>query len=242
LKLNPDSAVAHNNLARLYHTQGQLDSAIEHYNLALQIDPRLAIAHNNLGILLLQKGNLVEGQQQLREALRLKPGNAETEFNLALTLSQQGQWSEAAELFKETLADHSSDAKAHYEFAVTLFHLKQTREAMGEYAAALLILPDYPDALDGLAWVLSTDANAGFRNGNQAVAMAERACALTGRNDPLKLKTLAAAYAETGRFGEAITTVRAANDLAVNANRQEVTTECELMLENFQHDKSWRAQ
>ena len=57
LKLNPDSAVTHNNLARIFHTQGRLDAAIEHYNAALEIDPKLALAHNNLGILLIQKGD-----------------------------------------------------------------------------------------------------------------------------------------------------------------------------------------
>ena len=109
------------------------------------------------------------------------------------------------------------DPKAHYEFAVALAHLKRTREAMSQYASALLIQPDFPDALDGLAWILSTDANPDFRNGTEAVKMAERACELTGRNDPVKLKTLAAAYAETGRFEEAMNTLRTAKDLAAKA-------------------------
>ena len=241
LKLNPDSAVAHNNLARILHTLGRFDAAIDHYNAALQIDPGLAIAHNNLGILLLQKGDVNEGTTQLREALRLKPGNAETEFNLALALNQKEQWSEAAVLFKKQLGSHSSDPKAHLEFAVALAHLQKTREAMGEYAAAILIQPDYPDALDGLAWILSTAAKADFRNGPQAVPMAQRASALTGGNDPVKLKTLAAAYAETGNIPDAIATVRTAKDLAAKANRPDLVNECERMLEQFQRSEPWRA-
>jgi tetratricopeptide (TPR) repeat protein len=240
LKLNPDSAVAQNNLARILHTQGQFAAAIEHYNAALEIDPKLALAHNNLGILLIQKGSLVEGTRHLREALRLKPGNAETEFNLAQALNQQEQWSEAAGLFTETMGNHPNDPKAHHEFAVALAHLKRTREAMSQYAAALLIQPDFPDALDGLAWILSTDANPDFRNGTEAVKMSERACELTGKQDPVKLKTLAAAYAETGRFEEAINTLRTAKDLAAKANRQELVKECSLMLEHFARSESWR--
>jgi protein O-mannosyl-transferase len=241
LKLNPDSAVAENNLARIFHTLGRFDEAIEHYNAALEIDPKLALAHNNLGILLIQKGNLVEGVKQLREALQLKPENAETEFNLALALNEQSQWSEAAGLFAKTLGSHSADPKAHFEFAVALAHLKRTRQAMSEYAAVLLIQPDLPEALDGLAWILSTDANADFRNGAEAVKMAERACELTAHQDPVKLKTLAAAYAETGRFEEAINTLRTANELASKANRQELVNECSLMMQYFQRSESWRA-
>ncbi len=240
LKLNPDSAVTHNNLARIFHTQGRFDEAIAHYRAALEIDPKLELAHNNLGILLIQKGRLAEGVQQLREALRLKPGNAETEYNLALALNQQAQWSEAAGLFAETAGIHPNDANAHYEFAVALGHLKKTREAMGEYASALLLQPDFPNALDGLAWILSTDSHPEFLNGAEAVKLSERACELTGRQDAVKLKTLAAAYAETGRFAEAISAVQTAKALAMKANRQDLAGECSLMLEHFQHAESWR--
>jgi tetratricopeptide (TPR) repeat protein len=240
LKLNPDSAVAQNNLARILHTQGRLDEAVEHYNAALEIDPKLALAHNNLGILLLQKNELAEGTVQLREAMRLNPTNSETQLNLAFALNQQQQWTEAVDLFSKIVRGDLPDPKAHYEFAVALDHLKKTREAMSQYAAALLIQPDFPDALDGLAWILSTDANPDFRNGAEAVKMAERACELTGQQDPVKLKTLAAAYAETGRFEDAIKILLSAKDLAAKASRQELVNECSLMLGHFQQSEPWR--
>ena len=240
LKLNPDSAVAQNNLARLLHTLGKLDAAVEHYHAALEIDPKLALAHNNLGILLIQKGKLKEGAVQLREAMRLDPTNSETRLNLAFALNQQQQWPEAADLFSKIVRGDLPDPKAHYEFAVALAHLKRAREAMSQYASALLMQPDFPDALDGLAWILSADANPDFRNGPEAVKMSERACELTGRNDPAKLKTLAAAYAETGQFEAAIKTVQTAKDLAAKASRQQLVNECSLMLEHFQRSEPWR--
>jgi len=240
LKLNPDSAVAQNNLARLLHTLGKLDAAVEHYHAALEIDPKLALAHNNLGILLIQKGKLKEGAVQLREAMRLDPTNSETRLNLAFALNQQQQWPEAADLFSKIVRGDLPDPKAHYEFAVALAHLKRAREAMSQYASALLMQPDFPDALDGLAWILSADANPDFRNGPEAVKMSERACELTGRNDPAKLKTLAAAYAETGQFEAAIKTVQTAKDLAAKASRQQLAAECSLMLEHFQRSEPWR--
>ena len=240
LELNPDSAVTHNNLARIYHTQGRFDEAIEHYTAALKINPQLALGHNNLGILLLEKGRLADGTTQLREAMRLNPTNAETQFNLALALNQQQKWSEAAGLFQRTAEHHRADPKAHFEYALALAHLKNSRQAMSEYAAALLIQPDYPDALDGLAWILSTDANADFRNGTEALKMADRACELTGRRDPMKLKTLAAAYAEAGRFEEAGQTIQAAKTLAATLKRPELAGECAAMLESFQMAKPWR--
>lgn len=240
LKLNPESAVTHNNLARIYHTLGQFDAAVEHYTSALRVNPTLAIGHNNLGILLIQRGRLAEGETHLREALRLKPGNPETEFNLALALNQQQQWSEAAELFKKNMASHADDPNAQYQFGVALAREHKTREAIGRFAQAILLQPNFPGALAGLSWILATDSNPEFRNGAEAIRMAEQACELTGRKDAEMLKTLAAAYAEVSRFEEAISTVQLAQDLSVQTNRTELSTLCQHMLENFRLSKPWR--
>ena len=240
LKIAPDSAVTHNNLARIYHTQGKFDDAITHYQAALQLNPKLALAHNNLGILLLQKNDLAGGTMQLREAIRLNPTNSETQFNLALALNQQQQWSEAAELFANTVGAAFTDPKGHYEYAMALTHLHKTREAMGEYAAALLLLPDYPDALNGLAWILSTNYEATYRHGDEAIGLAERACNLTGQNDPVKLRTLAAAYAEAGRFAEALTTLQQAQAQATQQKLFPLLNDLSAMQTAFQAAKPWR--
>jgi tetratricopeptide (TPR) repeat protein len=240
LQANPDSAPAQNNLARLLHSQGRLDEAMVHYREALEIDPKLALAHNNLGILLIQKNQLAEGTAQLREAMRLSPTNAETRLNLAMALSQQRQWPEAAELFSQTVRGDLPDPKAHYEYATTLACLKRTREAMTQYATALLLQPDYPEALDGLAWIAATDGHGEFRNGTEAVRMAERACELTRRQDPEKLRTLAAAYAEAGRFPDAAAALQTAIELATQANRRELLNQCFRMRDKFLNSEPWR--
>jgi len=235
LNLNPESAVAHNNLARVLQSEGRSDEAMEHYSAALKFDPGLAQAHNNFGVLLLARGKTAEGVRELREALQLNPGDLETESNLALALNQQQQWSEAAEWFGKALEKRSNDANAQYQFAVALVHLRRIREAMSHYASALLIQADYPDALDGLAWILATDLNPTFRNGTEAVRMAERACELTNRKDAQKLKTLAATYAEVGRFNEAASTIQNALDISPLK-----TKEMQTMAEAFKAGKPWR--
>jgi tetratricopeptide (TPR) repeat protein len=240
LLANSDSPIAHNNLARILHSQGKLDEAVEHYQAALAIDPKLTLAHNNLGILLIQKGKATEGITHLREALRLKPDDAETEFNLALALNQQAQWSEAAELFGKTVTNTSQDPKARYAFGVALWHLQKTREAMAQYAAALLLQPDFPDALDGLSWILATDPNADFRNGEEAVKMSARACELTANKDADKLKTLAAAQAETGKFEDAARSAQAAQELALSGKQMDLANVCEQMVKQFHDEKPWR--
>jgi tetratricopeptide (TPR) repeat protein len=240
LEINPGSAVAHNNLARLLHTQGELEEARQHYLAALKFDPGLAQAHNNLGTLLIQQGKLADGAAELRESLRLSPGNLETQYNLAMALNHQQKWAEAADLFAKTVANLSGDANAHYEFALALQHLGKTREAMSHYASALLIQADFLDALDNLSWILSTSQDSEFRNGTEAVRMASRACQLTKQSEPEKLKTLAAAYAESGSFKEAVDTARAAMEIASNMGKDELANLCLRMSEMFASGKPWR--
>jgi tetratricopeptide (TPR) repeat protein len=234
LKLNPVSGVAHNNLAKVLQSEGRSDDAMEHYSAAVKFDPGLAQVHNNLGVLLLARGKTTEGIRELREALRLKPGDLETEYNLALALNQAEQWSEAAELLGKVLEKRGNDANAHYQFALTLTHSQRTREAMSHFASALLIQPDFPDALDGLSWILATSPNQNFRNGTEAVRMAERACQLTSRKDAQKLKTLAAGYAEVGRFSEANSTLQSAISTTPNLS------DGQQMLQAFGANKPWR--
>jgi tetratricopeptide (TPR) repeat protein len=238
LELNPESANAENNLARVLHSQGRFDEAIEHYSKALKLAPNLAQAHNNLGVLLVQQGRLTEGVTQLSEAVKLRPDDAEAQYNLAMALNQQKRWQQAAEILSKLEPSLPKDARLHCELGQALAHMGKTRDAMSHFAQALLLQPDFADALDRLSWILATDPRPEIRNSAEAVDMAGKACELTRRKDPEKLKTLAAAYAETGRFPEAITTLQ--NALAVGGGSHQEVNEWGLMMENFKAGKPWR--
>ena len=54
-----------------------------------------------------------------------------------------------------------------------------------------------------------------LRDGARAVTLAERACQLTGSTNLWLLSTLAAAYAEAGRFAEAVSAQQKVCELAV---------------------------
>ena len=98
----------------------------------------------------------------------------------------------------------------------------RTREAVVQYREALRLNPDLAGALNNLAWVLAASPDDELRNGAEAVRLAERACELTHYGQPLFIGTLAAAYAEAGRFPEAVTTAEKVEQLATTAakNRQ----------------------
>jgi protein O-mannosyl-transferase len=92
--------------------------------------------------------------------------------------------------------------------------------------------PDDIALLNDAAWMLATNPNASIRNGPEAIELAERAVRLSKGGEPAILGTLAAAYAETGRFAEALQTAHKAAELATQRNQwplaESITLKCRL--------------
>src|SRR5204862_788811 len=86
--------------------------------------------------------------------------------------------------------------------------LSKTPNALQDLKGLGFLASDSPKMLNELGWLLATFPNPSARDGQEAVRLAERACALTERKQPALLTTAAAAYAEIGKFPEAITTAR----------------------------------
>jgi hypothetical protein len=69
------------------------------------------------------------------------------------------------------------------------------------------------------------------------VRLAEAACRLTGQREPLFIGTLAAAYAETGRFADAVNAAGKAMDLAAAAGLKEVADKNRQLIELYRAGK-----
>jgi Flp pilus assembly protein TadD len=114
------------------------------------------------------------------------------------------------------------------------------KEAIANYRQVLQQKPDSAAALNDLAWILATAPQAELRNGPEAVGMAERACRLGGAGNARFLGTLAAAYAEAGRFPEAVKTAEQARDLAVAAGEKSLAEGTEARLARYRRQQPYR--
>jgi tetratricopeptide (TPR) repeat protein len=92
------------------------------------------------------------------------------------------------------------------------------REAMTHYEEALEIAPDSVLALNNLAWILSASPDDKVRDGAKAVGLAEQAVQYSGDKNAMFMRTLAAAYAEAGRFAEALQTAARALRITQSEN------------------------
>jgi tetratricopeptide (TPR) repeat protein len=134
-------------------------------------------------------------------------------------------------------------AEAHNNLGNALLKVGRRDEAIAHFQEALQINPVYPQALNSLAWALATSPQALLRNGNKAVELAQQANQLTGGESPLILHTLAAAYAEAGRFSDAAQSAKKAIELAQAAGQQDLSGQFEGELKLYEmglpfHEKS----
>ena len=94
--------------------------------------------------------------------------------------------------------------------------------------------------LNDLAWLLATHEDTEIRDGVEAVDLAERACQLVDYKVPVVVDTLAAAYAETGQFDQAVKTAQEALQLSRNVGEQELARKIQNHLESYRVKRPWR--
>lgn len=184
------------------------------WRTTLAKNPECSMALNNLGNLLRERGQTEEAVVFFQRAVTSQPENAEAQNNLGLTLVQMGRVAEAIAHYRKALAVQPEDAYFHNNLGAALLRTGPIADALAHYERALAIDPENPLLGNNLAWVLATFPEPAGRNGLRAVELAERASRRLQGNNRWILGTLAAAYAEAGRFPEAIATTEQALRLA----------------------------
>ncbi len=215
LRIAPRYAYGHNFLGGILMLQGKTNEALAHLQISLQIMPDQPGALLDLGKIRLAQQNPAAAAAAFSEAVQRAPYEPAAHALLGHALALQGQFAPAQAEFAEALRLEPRFADAEYQLALALSMEHKPSEAAAHYKAALRSQPDFPDALNNLAWILAANARPELRDGPQAVDLAARACALTQDTQPKMIGTLAAAYAEAGRFAEAAASAQKARDVAL---------------------------
>lgn len=172
-------------------------------NRAPSRDP-IADYHFENGNDLLPRGEVEEAIAEFRLALRRDGTSAQTHNNLGTALLRAGATNEALAAFARAIALMPGHAGAHFNLGLALHSQRRFPEAAVHLRRAVELKFPSPMAAVRLAWILSTADDPALRNGAEAVGLAEEACAATSRQMPAALASLAAAYAECGRFDDAL--------------------------------------
>lgn len=229
---NPKAWIAHNNLGRL----DRVEEAIGHYSRAIELNPSVAEAHNNLATAVMRTGRVEEALAEFQRAIELDPLYGDAHVNLGNALLQLDRLAEAIPHYQRGLAIKPDDAETHYNLGVALLGTGRGDQAISHFQRALEIDPSNSDAGQNLAWLLATHPNPSVRDGKKAVELAERATTPSVSSSA----TLAAAYAEAGRFADAVRAAEEGLQLASGPNDQHIVEGLRTQLASYRAGLPWR--
>src|SRR4029077_11577445 len=204
LEMSPDFAEADYNLGNALLQKGDVCAAIVHCQRAVTIQPNDPEAQVALGNALFKQGLIDESILHYQKALAIRPYYVTAHYNLSGAFLKKGEIDEAIFHCRAVLSTQPEHADAHTILANAFLQKGEIGNAIEQYKKTLEIAPRSVPALNNLAWILATYSDPAFRDGTKALELAQRANELSGRNNPVILRTLAAAHANVGQFSTAV--------------------------------------
>jgi tetratricopeptide (TPR) repeat protein len=194
--------------------EGRAEEALPHLQRSAELNHPPPGVLGFLGKALLAQGRVGEAFDKFVLDVNLTPDNPVSQFNLGCAMLDNGLAGRAVDCLQKAVQLRPEVPEYHYKLGNAFLQTGRAAEAMRQYEEALRLRPDYFEARVNLAWILACSPDAALRDGARAVQLASRADQLSGGKNPRVIGTLAAAYAEAGRYSDAIATVRRALQIA----------------------------
>jgi tetratricopeptide (TPR) repeat protein len=204
IRLNPTSAYDWRSRAAVWHEKGEIENAIKDSTEAIRLDPKFRIAYITRGLAHSDKGDFDVAIKDYTEAIRLDPKNVTAYINRGNSLSNKGDLDASIKDLTEAIRLDPQNAIAYHNRGNALSVKGNFDTAVKDYTEAIRLDPKYSSPFNGLAWLYATYPDDKYRDGKKAVELATKACALSAWKDHYDVDTLAAAYAESGDWTNAV--------------------------------------
>ena len=240
VKLTHNNSIAYCELGHALNQHGKRDEAIIHFLRSLKINPYYAEAHYELGVTLEERDNSTAAVGQYLEALRINPNYVKAHNSLGIILANQGNFKDSVYHYKKALQINPKYPGAYYNLGKIFSVQGKIEDAILYYQKALHYSSNMTQALYNLSWILGTCEDGNYRNGGEAVKLAEKLCKITRYKQALALDALAAAYAETNRFDAAVLTAKKALNLALQQGPKVLVSGLKERLQLYQTGQPYR--
>ena len=235
VKTNPNSAFAHGVLADALIRRGATEEALPILEQAVRLDPNNGLFLIRLGELLTAAGGRdLEAMTHLQTGLRFNPRHAWGHYVLGVLFQRNGDTNAAKVAWDRALQVSPRLLEAYEAYVRVVLQDQDFVAAEVLLRDGLQQMPDAASLADCLAWLLATCHDPNRRNGEEAVRWAKQACGQADNTRPEYLDTLAAAYAEAGRFDEAVKSEKEAIKRANATNRADLAETYQTRLKLFE--------
>lgn len=233
LRINPLDADAHDHMGIALFDLGDFAGARSEFAEAIRLDQYQMDAYVSLARALSALGKSDEALQWYASALEHDPKYASAYYFRGLDYAKRGAFNEAVSNLQVYIQTDPNQPLALLTLAEAHSQMHDLTGAIAEYHQALHLNPDLLEALNNLAWLRATAPDPQFRNGAEAVKLAEHACELSSWQKTMFVGTLAAAYAEAGDFDKAVQTAQKACDLAAAQGENELLQKNRALLDQY---------
>lgn len=239
------------NMAVIHRDAGRYKEAIDALQSTIEAEPRHQQAMVMAGALLRLTNKYQDSMHAYTAAIAVEPGahplfakfHWEAYTGRGTLLNAIGQYSLAAQDYSSALdlvlpegvsEDQRSvrDAEALAGRALAYMNLGRDADAVADLNLAVELNPADLQALNNLAWLLSTSPDDALRNGSRAVDLARRACELSNWTEISAISTYAASLAEAGDFDQAVEFQRRCIEMAPPSQSQRYRDRLEVYLNN----------
>ncbi|NJO50290.1 MAG: tetratricopeptide repeat protein [Leptolyngbyaceae cyanobacterium RM2_2_4] len=159
IQIDPNLAVAYNNLGIALYRQGRLQEAADAYYEAIRLDANLANAYNNLAEVLVELGQPQEAER-IRSQASAIPSDANSRnvidyINQGRVLANQGKHEEAIAAYNIALDFNPTLGVIYNNLGNSLQSLDRFEEAIEAYRRAIELTPTLVAAYNNLGFVLN---------------------------------------------------------------------------------------
>ena len=236
-ELNKRIAEAYIGRSNIFLAKDDLEAALKETNDAVRLDRRNAIALNARGWVKYKRGELEDAIADCKRAIRYAPGMFAAFSNRAICYVRLERYTEAISDYDKALELAPKSPTTLLNRAVAWYGMGEYTRAKTDFEEAIELAPTLHEAQNAYAWFLCTCESDKFRNGEKALKIAKDALELSGEQDWYVVDTLAAAYAEQGRFADARRWQLRAKELAPEADKPK----CQERFEMYENKKPYRS-
>jgi tetratricopeptide (TPR) repeat protein len=204
LRLYPQQPTWLRGRGNVFEEKRDFERAVRDYTEALRLNPRDPLTYLDRGIAYKGLKALDQAAADYSEAIRFDPNWAPAYYNRANLWRDRKEFDKAITDYTAAIRLDPEDPDAYFNRANIYRSKREYAKAAADYRQVIRLDPDEPDAFDSLAWILATCPDDKVRDGKKAVDYAGTACELTDASSAYFVSTLAAAFAEVGRFEQAV--------------------------------------
>lgn len=214
--------------------------AVAFFTAVIADRPNDAVAYYYRGLAYTGLGKADEAIADYSQAIRIDPKYAKAFTERGRMYLAQKKYKQAMQDLTTSVDMNSNDPAPLHWRGIAHYESGEYGKAIEDFEQGQRIDTDYPNFYLDLAWALATCPDRKVRDGKRALEVATQLNRLAAGRDHSGFELTAAAYAELGKFKDAVEWQTKAVKMLANRKREAQKKRAEVRLKQYEEEKPLR--